>query len=134
MINQALNYLSSTAIFNYMPCVKVSEACFYRNIDDLLHTSTSCHFKICLKSHTATLLGQRLDESLLWRFLAPSMPLQKMEPGIVIQQPNVLGRSLRIRWPISHQPFSDFRPVRPYQLRHLCPDISLSLVTESIIF
>ena len=67
MINQALNYLS-TAIFNYMPCVKVSEACFYRNMDDLLHTSTSCHFKICLKSHTATLLGQRLDESLLWRF------------------------------------------------------------------
>ena len=67
-------------------------------------------------------------------FLVPSMPLQKMEPGIVIQQPKVLGRSLRIRWPISHQPFSDFRPVRPYQLRHLCPDISLSLVTGSIIF
>ena len=37
-------------------------------MDDLLHTSTSCHFKICLKSHTVTLLGQRLDESLLGRF------------------------------------------------------------------
>ena len=63
MINQALNYLS-TAIFNYILCVKVSEACFDRNMDDLLYTSTSCHFKICLKSHTVTLLGQRL----LWRF------------------------------------------------------------------
>ena len=56
MINHALDYLS-TAIFrstgcNYILCVKVSEACFYRNMHDLLHTSTSCHFKICLKSHT----------------------------------------------------------------------------------
>ena len=67
MINQALNYLS-TAIFNYILCVKISEACFDRNMDDLLHTSASCHFKICFKSHTVTLLGQRLDESLLWRF------------------------------------------------------------------
>ena len=67
MINQALNYLS-TAIFNYILCVKVSEACFDRNMADLLHTSTSCHFNICLKSHTVTLQGQRLDESLLWRF------------------------------------------------------------------
>ena len=67
MINQALNYLS-TPIFNYILCVKVSEACIDRNMDDLLHTSTSCHFKICLKSHTVTQLGQRLDESLLWRF------------------------------------------------------------------
>ena len=107
MINQALNYLS-TAIFNYILCVKVSEVCFDRNMYDLLHTSTSCHFKICLKSHTVTLLEQRLDESLLWRFLAPSTPFQKMEPGIVIQQPNVLGRSLRIRWP-SHQPFFRFK-------------------------
>ena len=67
MINQALNYFS-TVIFNYILCVKVSEACFDRNMDDLLHTSTSCHFNICLKSRTVTLLGQRLDESLLWRF------------------------------------------------------------------
>ena len=67
MINQALNYLS-TAIFNHILCVKISEACFDRNMDDLLHTSASCHFKIFLKSHTVTLLGQRLDESLLWRF------------------------------------------------------------------
>ena len=57
-------------MFNYIFCVKVSEVCFDRNMDDLLHTSTStsCHFKIFLKSHTVTLLGQRLDESLLWRF------------------------------------------------------------------
>ena len=68
MINQALNYFS-TAIFNYIICVKASEACFDRNMDDLLNASTSCHFKICLKSHT----------------------------GIVIQQPIVLGRTLRIR-------------------------------------
>ena len=39
MINQALNYLS-TEIFNYILCVKVSEACFNRNMDGLLHTST----------------------------------------------------------------------------------------------
>ena len=39
MINQALNYLS-TAIFNYILCVKVSEACFDRNMHDLLHKST----------------------------------------------------------------------------------------------
>ena len=48
--------------------VKVSEACFDSSVHDLLHTSTSCHFKICLKSHTVTLLGKRLDESLLQRF------------------------------------------------------------------
>ena len=54
MINQTLNYLS-TAIFNYILCVKVCEACFDRKIGDLLHTSTSCHFKICLKSHKVTL-------------------------------------------------------------------------------
>ena len=39
MINQALNYLS-TEIFNYIFCVKVSEACLNRNMNDLLHTST----------------------------------------------------------------------------------------------
>ena len=64
--------------------------------------------------------------TLLWRFGAQfySTPLQNMpERGIVIQQPSVLGRSSRIRWSISHQPSSDFRPVRPYRLRHLlCPD------------
>ena len=46
-----------------------------------------------------------------------------MERGIVIQQPNVLGRSARIRRSISHKPSSDFKPVRPYRLQHLlCPD------------
>ena len=35
--------------------------------------TTSCHFKICLKSHTTRttarpLLGQRLGETLVWRF------------------------------------------------------------------
>ena len=64
MINQALNYLN-TAIFNYILRVKVSEACFDRNMHDLLHTSISCHFNICLKSHTVPLLGQRLNENLL---------------------------------------------------------------------
>ena len=71
------------------------------------------------------LLGQRLGETLLWRFGVQfySTPLQKMERGIVIQQSNVLGRSSRIRRSISHQPSSDFRPVQPYRLRHLlCPD------------
>ena len=52
------SYMSS-ANFNYILCVKVSEACFDRNMHDLLHTSTSCHFKICLKSHTSD--GNRLD-------------------------------------------------------------------------
>ena len=50
------------------------------------------------------------------------MPLQKMERGVVIQQPNVLERSSRIRRSISHQLSSDFRPMRPkspYRLRHL---------------
>ena len=42
-----------------------------------------------------------------------------MERGVAIQQPNVLERSSRIRRSISHQPSSDFRPVRPYRLRHL---------------
>ena len=72
-----------------------------------------------------SLLGQRLGETLLWRFGVQfySTPLQKMERGIVIQQPNVLGRSSRIQRSISHQPSSDYRPVRPYRLRHLlCPD------------
>ena len=72
-----------------------------------------------------TLLGQRLGETLLWRFSVQfySTLLHKMERGIIIQQPNVLGRSSRIRRSISHQPSSDFRPVRPYRLRHLlCPD------------
>ena len=117
MINQALNYLS-TEIFNYIFCVKISEASFNRNMDDLLHTSTLSIYIMPLQdmfkeSHSDT------TGTTAWRepavaFLAPSTPLQ---------HPNVLGSSLRIRWPISHQPFSDFRSVRPYQLRHLlCPD------------
>ena len=70
MINHALNYLS-TAIFrstgcNYFLCVKVSEACFYRNMHDLLHTSTSCHFKICLKSHTTGTTAQRDPTVAFW--------------------------------------------------------------------
>ena len=85
---------------------------------DLLHTSTSCHFKICLKSHTTGTTAGRDPTAAFC-----STPLQKMERGVVIQQPNVLGRSSRIRRSISHQPSSDFRPVRPYRLRHLlCPD------------
>ena len=35
-----------------------------------------------------------------------STSLQKMERGIVIQEPKVLGRSSRNRWSISHQPSS----------------------------
>ena len=117
MINQALNYLS-TAIFNYILCVKVSEACFDRNMHDLLHTSTSYHFKICLKSHTVTLLGQRLDKSLLWRFrrLCRRWNQESLYNSLTFSEE--FG-SLRIRWPISHQPSSDFRAVRPYRLRHL---------------
>ena len=72
-----------------------------------------------------TLLGQQLGETLLCRFGVQfySTLLHKMGRGIVIQQPNVLGRSSRIQWSISHQPSSDFRPVRPYRLRDLlCPD------------
>ena len=83
-----------------------------------LHHVTSRYVRV-------RLLGQRLGETLLWRFGVQfySTPLQKMERGIVIQQPNVLGRSSRIRWSISRQPSSDFRAVRPYRLRHLlCPD------------
>ena len=121
MINQALNYLS-TAIFNYILRVNVSEACFDRNMHDLLHTSTSCHFKICLKSHTVTLLGQRLDESLLWRFrrLCRRWDQGSLYNSLTFSEE--LG-NLRIRWPIIHQPSSDFRAVRPYRLRHLlCPD------------
>ena len=38
-------------------CVKVSEACFDRSMHDLLHTSTLCHFKICLESHYFGVLG-----------------------------------------------------------------------------
>ena len=33
--------------------------CFDRNAHDLLHTSTPCHFKICLKSHTTGTLARR---------------------------------------------------------------------------
>ena len=58
-----------------------------------LHHVTSRYVK------RVTLLGQRFDETQLWRFGSQfySTPLQKMERGIVIQQSNVLGRSPRIR-------------------------------------
>ena len=94
----------------------------HRNMHDLLHTSTSCHFKMCLKSHTVTLLGQRLDESLLWRFrrLSRRWKQGSLYNSLTFSEELV---SLRICWPISHQPSSDFRAVRPYRLRHLlCPD------------
>ena len=58
-------------MFNYIFCVKVSEACFNRNMDDLLHTSTLSIYIMPLQDmfkESLTLLGQRLDESLLWRF------------------------------------------------------------------
>ena len=124
MIYQALNYLS-TAMFNYILCVKVSEAWFDRNMHDLLHTSTSCHFKIFLRCHTVTLLGQRLDESLLQRFDAFDAFCRRWNQESLYNSLTFSEelRSLRIRWPISHQPSSDFRAERPYRLRHLlCPD------------
>ena len=69
---------------------------------DLLHTSTSCHFKVMFKeSHYwdnglarpyCGVLGAQFDLT----------PLQKMmERGIVIQQPNVLGTSSGNRLSIS---------------------------------
>ena len=107
---------------NDILCVKVSEACFDRSMHDLLHTSTSCHFKICLKSHTTGTTAGR-DPTAAFGAQFYSKHLQKMERGIVIQQPNVLGRSSLIQRSFSHQPSSDFRPVRPCRLRHqLCPD------------
>ena len=54
MINQALNYLS-TAIFNYILCVKVSEASFDRNIHDSLYTSTLCLQDMFKESHSDTI-------------------------------------------------------------------------------
>ena len=66
-----------------------------------IHSSTLCHFKICLKSHTVTLLGQRLEESLLWRFWRLRRLCRRWNHGSLYNS-LTLGRSLRIRWPISH--------------------------------
>ena len=89
---------------------------------DLLLTSTSCHFKTYLESDYLDNGWARPYCGVLGVHFY-STPLQKMERGIVIQQPNVLDRSSRIQRSFSHQPSSDFRPVRPYRLRHLlCPD------------
>ena len=86
MINRALNYLS-TAIFRSTVAIIFSvskchfsmmlKGFFNRNMHDLLHTSTSCHFKICLKSRTT---GTTYGETILRRFGAQfiSTPLQKM--------------------------------------------------------
>ena len=71
---------------NDILCVNVSEACFDRSMHDLLQTSTSCHFKICLKSHTTgTTAGRDPTVAFLAQFY--STPLQKVKPGIIIQQP-----------------------------------------------
>ena len=89
---------------------------------DLLHTSSSCHFKICLKSHTTGITARR-DTSAAFLAQFYLTPLQKMERGSFKRQPTVLGRSSRNRWSISHKPSSDFRAVQPYRVRYmLCSD------------
>ena len=76
----------------------------------------------CLKSRTTGTTAGRDATVAFWHSFILRL-CRMWSEGSLYNGLYILRGSSRIRRSISHQPSSDFRPVRPYRLRNLlCPD------------